>query len=157
MRGRFLLYFIVKVVLSQSRKTLKEGYRMNRKLQDHTTWVQLITQSSGRCLLLFKVYCHIVGKRDRIHCRKDTDWTISSRILHCYIVTLDQHNNRKMPFVFKVKSLRLIHIVGKHYRQDTEWTTSSRVILLNNWSTWWEEDVYRISRSDVIRQGRIVT
>ena len=57
-------------------------------------------------LLLFKVggqrsrsFCHIVGKRGRIHSRQETDGTISSRVLK--LGTFDQYNEWKMLIVFQ--------------------------------------------------------
>ena len=112
-----------------------------------------------RCLFVFqlrwskvKVVLSHSKKSDRIHCRQDTDRTISSRSLKLW--TFDQHTQWKMPIVFQDRrsSSRLYcHIVKRdriHCRQDTDWTESSRILQLGTIDHH-EEDAYCYSRSEV--------
>ena len=64
--------------------------------------VHFISMVRRKCLLFLKVrglrsrsYWHKVRKRSR----RDTDWTVSSRILQ--LGTIVQHDERKMPIVFQ--------------------------------------------------------
>ena len=97
-----------------------KGCRQNTEWTISSRIIQLCTidhHAERKMLKFFKVggpnsrsYCNIIGKRDRIHCRQDTDWIESSRSLQ--LGTIDNHDKRKMRIVIQsqrwISSLRKV-------------------------------------------------